>query len=320
MTHNACPICDSEKIHKQHRLYDDRYGYDLEFTLYICNICRHHFISHDFNYSDIGKLYTKYYPRSVFNIDQVKPLSEYSNPGSWFAGVKSSINYWVPRDVKVLDIGCGMGEALLYHRNRGCDVAGTEADKNVIAVAKEYNLDIRIGQFNKNDFAPSSFDYVTMDQVVEHLINPETTMSDIAAVLKDDGYLIVSTPNADGWDAKIFCNKWINGHIFYHLHFFSYYSMQILAERAGFSIEKYQQVTASDWLYYQFMHLISFPKMGEKSIFWMNEPFTRHYQKSFRRCCNLLRTIGFFGVITRIFDSLGIGDNQLFILKKICTE
>lgn len=316
MTTLSCPICGSDNVVETYRLYDDRYGYEDDFQACKCKACQHIFIKHDFTGEDIERLYTEYYPRKELDVEQVKPLAEATGLKSWLAGSLAKASYWSAENVKLLDIGCGMGESLLYHKNRGCEVQGTETDNNVSLVAKHFDLKIHIGDFNKDNYVTGSFDVVIMEQVIEHLLDPHKTLVDIAGVMKSDGSLIVSTPNACGWGMRLFGKKWINWHTPYHLHIFSSTSMRALAKTAGMKIVESHQVTASDWLYYQCMHLISYPDKGKKSPFWQNQSSASRYQNILRRCFNILSTLYVFAIITRIFDASGYGDNQVFILKK----
>lgn len=45
---------------------------------------------------------------------------------------------WVPRNVMVLDTGCGFGESLDYHQTQAVMSMAVEADENIHRVAKGY--------------------------------------------------------------------------------------------------------------------------------------------------------------------------------------
>ena len=70
--------------------------------------------------------------------------------------------------MRVLDVGCGFGQTLAYHAKRGCDAHGIDADENLLRVAERYGLNARVGLFKAADYPADSFDYVTLDQVIEH--------------------------------------------------------------------------------------------------------------------------------------------------------
>src|ERR1051326_2573583 len=172
----ACPVCGGPTHVVFRDLYDDRYGYPDAFTLYECDACGHMHIPTSFSPDDLGRLYTQYYPRGNFDLDSFRPEQEKNGLKAWLNGERGSAFRWVPRNVRVLDIGCGIGATLAYHKSRGCEAIGMEADGNVQAIAKRYGLDIRQGIFDGTQFEPSYFDYVTLDQVAEHVTDPLSLM------------------------------------------------------------------------------------------------------------------------------------------------
>ncbi len=325
-----CFICKSDDVFVKYKLYDDRYGYDGEFTLIGCNNCLHVWLDHSFTPEQIGNLYSKHYPFSTPEYSKTVPrLSKKQrrerritvNPFfAWLYGKRSNASQWVPENVRLLDIGCGVGGGFNYHIARGCDVYGIEANESARSVIENSRHKIHIGLFDKNLYEPEFFDFVTMEQVFEHMTDPLSTLQSIFRILKPNGKLIVSMPNPKGWGAKIFRGRWINWHAPYHLHFFSYRSMEYMANKSGFKIIKHLTITNSNWLNLQWMHLLTYPSMGEPSTFW-----GKHLINESKISDNktvLLNIIGFVDkcrindLITRFFDMLHIGDNQVFILQK----
>lgn len=315
---NKCPICgSSDVIASTYQVFDDRYAYPGFFTLYICSSCKHKFLNHKFSSNELGNLYSNYYPRSTMKIEDYKPLQYTQGFASWFNGEHKSAFTYIPPNVKVLDIGCGFGQSLGYHKSRGCDVYGVEADENIQRVADKFGFRVKVGLFDANDYEKDFFDYVTMDQVIEHMSDPIQVLSDVFSVLKPGAHAIVSTPNATGWGAKLFGKRWINWHTPYHLQHFSKKSLTLTATKAGFTIVSLRTVTSSEWLYYQWIHLVTFPKPGEKSVFW-NPCSTKLSlkQKIILKILHTLHKIKCNHFLTRFFDAIGIGDNYILVLKK----
>jgi methionine biosynthesis protein MetW len=312
-----CPICNAFSNVSGNSLFDDRYGYPGKFPLVHCSNCGHIFLQAIFSAEQITALYSTYYPRSTFNVENHCPHQEKSGARAWFDGVRASAFRWVPRNVRVLDIGCGYGETLGYHQARGCEVYGVETDENIRPVAERYGYNVHVGLFDENIYEAESFDYVTMDQVFEHVQNPTEVLSGVARVLKPGGVAILSVPNAAGWGAKFFGNLWINWHAPYHLQFFSVNSMQIVASKAGFQLDKSITLTASDWLSYQWIHLLTHPKEGNPSEFWTQNGRYNLSQKFAIKILHIVHRCKVNHLITRIFDCLGLGDNRLFFLQKL---
>lgn len=312
-----CPVCNNNAPIFFAALYDDRYGYSGIFPLFLCPSCDHAFLQYDFSTELLVELYSKYYPRSSFDIEQHKPHKEVLGLKAWFEGVGSAPFRWVPRNVRVLDIGCGFGESLGYYQARGCEAYGVEADENIRRVADKFGYNIHVGLFEPDIYEPDFFDYVTMAQVIEHVVDPVETFKDVAKVLKPRGCLILSTPNAKGWGARIFGKKWINWHAPYHIHFFSGKSMKLAAEKAGLFIEKSKTTTSSQWLFYQWLHLATYPDMGQPSGFWSPKAVLTFKQRIIVKFISLIHLTKINHIITRFFDSLNMGDNLVLVLRKL---
>lgn len=298
-------------------LYDDRYGYPGVFALKRCQHCGHQFLECDLSSSQLTELYTNYYPRKSFNVANYIPHSEQGGFSGWFNGSGSSAFRRVPKNVRVLDVGCGFGQSLGYHTARGCDVYGVEADENIRRVAEKFGFKVHVGLFDDKVYEHGFFDYVTMDQVIEHVPDPVTTLRGVARILKPGGTATLSTPNARGWGAKLFGRRWINWHTPYHLQFFTRESMRQAAEQAGLKLTEVRTVTNSEWLLYQWVHLVTYPRQGEPSWFWSPDKSGQvFHQKALVRFLTLAHRTKINHLITRLFDSLGMGDNFVFILKK----
>jgi len=310
-----CPICNSSPIVIGER-YDDRYGYRGIFPLLKCRNCGHLFLQGEFAPDVLRDLYTNYYPRSKFDLDGYRPYTETSGFGAWLDGESSSTFRWVPRNVRVLDIGCGFGESLGYHQARGCDVYGVEADENIRRVAEKFGYKVHVGLFDPGIYEANYFDYVTMSQVVEHVTDPVQTLRGVSRILKPGGVAILSTPNPSGWGAKLFGKRWINWHAPYHLQFFTLCSMQMAAEQTGLVVEKAVTITPSAWLHFQWVHLLSCPPKGETSVFWMQDGKWSFMQKIALRVISITSGLKINHVVTRLFDAMDVGDNQIYFLRK----
>jgi 2-polyprenyl-3-methyl-5-hydroxy-6-metoxy-1,4-benzoquinol methylase len=296
--------------------YDDRYGYHGVFPLLKCQNCGHAFLQGEFPTEVLRNLYSNYYPRSKFDLESYQPYKEASGFGAWLDGEKSSTFRWVPCNVRVLDIGCGFGESLGYHQARGCDVYGVEADENIRRVVEKFGYKVHVGLFDPSVYEANFFDYVTLSQVIEHVTAPVQTLRGIAQVLKPGGVAILSTPNANGWGARLFGQRWINWHAPYHLQFFTHRSMQLAAEQAGLVVEKTTTITPSAWLHFQWIHLLSCPPEGNPSVFWMQDSKWCFMQRIALKLISITARCKINHLATRIFDAMGVGDNRLYFLRK----
>jgi 2-polyprenyl-3-methyl-5-hydroxy-6-metoxy-1,4-benzoquinol methylase len=312
-----CSICHFHDSSSSYlNLYDDRYGYPGRFAIFQCLLCGHKQLKADFTSDQLLELYSNYYPRSSFDLQQYKPHQEVSGFNAWLNGDYCSAYLWIPKNVRVLDIGCGFGESLGYYTARGCEAYGVEADINIERIAQTFNLNIHVGLFKSDVYESNFFDYITLDQVIEHAVNPVQMLCDIAQVLKPGGKVILSTPNSRGWGVRAFGRRWINWHTPYHLQHFSEESMQLAAEQAGLILESAKTITHSNWLYYQWIHLALFPEMGHPSVFWSPGLILGLREKIWVKMISVIHQTKINHLLTRLFDGFGLGDNYLFILVK----
>lgn len=311
-----CPVCSHSSFIKSFDLWDDRYGYPGKFQISICENCGHYCLPDKISPRLIKDLYTNYYPRSSIDLRHYKPYTESCGIKAWLNGDFASAFRWVPEGVKILDIGCGFGETLGYHKSRGCDAYGVEADENILRVAEKFGFKVHVGSFDPSMYEKDCFDYVTMDQVLEHVMSPVETLIGIHRILKPGGHAIFSTPNPNGWGAKAFRRRWMNWHAPYHIQFFSDKSLTMAVERSGLLMEKCLTVTSSEWLYYQWVHLITYPQAGQPSGFWSPKARLKISEKIFIKLIYLAHKLKINHLITRLFDLLKLGDNYLVFLRK----
>jgi 2-polyprenyl-3-methyl-5-hydroxy-6-metoxy-1,4-benzoquinol methylase len=312
-----CGACSSDNLAEFLEVYDDRYGYPGYSKLFRCKDCGHKMLDAELSEELLTRLYSDYYPRSELKLEDYKPGEEAKGFGSWLDGAYCQPFRWVPKGVRVLDIGCGFGQSLGYYEARGCDAYGVEVDENIRRVAEKFGFKVDVGVFNPDIYEPAFFDYVTMAQVIEHVADPVATLKGLAKVLKPGGVAVLSTPNSNGWGAKVFKTRWINWHAPYHLQHFSVRSMRAAAEKAGLVVKEWKTITSSEWLFYQWIHLATRPKMGEPSGFWTpKRAGLTQGQRRFIGLMDLVHRRKINHLITRVFDGLGLGDNFIFILVR----
>ena len=316
VTTAPCPVCGGATHARFQQLYDDRYGYPDAFDLLECEACGHLHLPARFTPEQLGGLYTTYYPRGNFDLDSFTPETEKAGFASWLNGDRASAFRWVPRNVRILDIGCGLGQTLAYHQGRGCQASGIEADANVQAIARRYGLDIQQGVFDGSQFDSGTFDYVTLDQVAEHVVDPNALMRGVARVLKPGGRVVITTPNPNSFGARLFGRKWLNWHVPYHLQFYTRRSLRRVAAQAGLTLVQEKTVTASEWQHYQWRHVLLFPNRTERSAFWSNGVPPRPIPRFWRLAVGVARRLRLQSWITRLMDGLGAGDNFVFVLQK----
>ncbi len=146
---------------------------------------------------------------------------------------------YVPVGCRVLDIGAGFGQILYELREgKGAAVVGLEPSAACRKIAQEkFNLEL-IPESIEEYLAHSreKFDFVVMDQLFEHLMEPLKVLAQVAERLNPEGTIYLSVPNS--WNSQVTMDKYYEvAHTFgYTLH-----TIAKIAERCGLKV-----VRASD--------------------------------------------------------------------------
>lgn len=134
---------------------------------------------------------------------------------------------------KLLDLGCGAGDFLNIAKQMGWDSCGCDFDPIIIEQCKNKGLNVRLGgldSFHKDEM----FDVITMNHVIEHVIDPQQTIKDCFKKLNQDGCLWIGTPNPQASVAKAFGKNWVGLHPPYHLCIPSQAELLRWLDEAGF--------------------------------------------------------------------------------------
>ena len=100
---------------------------------------------------------------------------------------------------KMLDVGCSTGQFLNIARDSGWEVCGNDVDENKIAYARNtYGLQVYSQKLREIGFPNESFEVITLFDSIEHLTDPLSILEEISRILKEDGVLVITTPNSDG--------------------------------------------------------------------------------------------------------------------------
>ena len=97
-----------------------------------------------------------------------------------------------------LDAGCGDGRYLaalageLPPRRAGCDLS-----ERILETARaRVDADLRQANLEALPFADAEFDLVLCSQVIEHVLDADLAVAELARVLRPGGRLVISTDNA----------------------------------------------------------------------------------------------------------------------------
>ena len=106
---------------------------------------------------------------------------------------------------RVLDIGCSSGYLARPLVARGSTVVGIERDPVAAEEARAICAEVLVGDAETMDlpFEPGSFDVVLCGDLVEHLRDPERFLARVRPLVREDGRLVLTTPNVANWAIRL---------------------------------------------------------------------------------------------------------------------
>lgn len=189
---DPCPVCrarDAESVASR-----DRYGKPLKTVICLgCGLLRTDPMPSE---ADLCAFYAADYRQTYKGVRRPKPNHIY-RAALLGASRLRRLGAVAPPPRRLLDVGSGSGEFCLLAKTGGYQVTGIEADPEFAEHARsEYGVDILTTSASGADFAPGSFDAVTMFHVLEHLPDPVKVLRLIGAWTAPGGLLAVEVPNA----------------------------------------------------------------------------------------------------------------------------
>lgn len=147
----------------------------------------------------------------------------------------------------VLELGAGPGSITRpLIEQGGADVTALEVDPQSVAILKQFCSKVVGADLNATGWADNfngeTFDAIVAADVLEHLLDPLTTLKAMKSLLTADGHIVLSLPHAG--HAGILAALWGEDFAYAdqglldrtHLRWFGLKNMQDLVEAAGLTI------------------------------------------------------------------------------------
>ncbi len=244
-----CYLCNSTDI---------VYKYDLneKHKIYKCRKCSVEFLYPQLIDDELKELYSEEYYKS-WGVDEdskeetqtitikketakiaLKHISKYHNKG------------------KILDIGCAMGYFLEEAKEKGFEPYGVEFSpfSSSIAVQKFGESNIFNGILEDNLFEKNSFSVITMFDLLEHVKDPVLVLKKAKELLKEDGIIVIATPDTATLSNKLMKKKWTHYKL-EHLYYFNPGSIDHLTKETSLKTIKYiglKKALNLSYFHYQF--------------------------------------------------------------------
>jgi ubiquinone/menaquinone biosynthesis C-methylase UbiE len=131
------------------------------------------------------------------------------------------------KDKKILDLGSGRGDFLIYLTQNKYNIIGLEKNPDYISIIREKagkeNLNVNLfqGEAENLPFENNVFEFINCNEITEHVNKPEKLLFECCRVLKEGGQMYVSFHNRFGiydyhyhlwfinWLPRVFADKFI---------------------------------------------------------------------------------------------------------------
>lgn len=139
---------------------------------------------------------------------------------------------------RLFDVGAGDCRHFRELGSRtGCTFSGIELNPEMAARGRALGYDIECGMLEDMDLGRhlGAYDAVSMNHVLEHVVDPEEVVGRARLLLKPGGWLIGQLPTVSSWERSLFGAVWAGYHFPRHLQVFSRRGLARLLERSGFT-------------------------------------------------------------------------------------
>lgn len=152
----------------------------------------------------------------------------YSRPPFRFDGVRRG---------RLLDVGCGSGELLEHFAAQGWEPYGIDPSAAAVAAARRRGAEAHEGTLADHPWQGESFDAITFQHSLEHVVDPVAALEAARALLAPGGVLAIAVPNWSSWQRRLFRDRWFVLDLPRHQQHFSPRALERLAARLGLEVE-----------------------------------------------------------------------------------
>lgn len=156
----------------------------------------------------------------------------------------------VPVHGTLLDVGCYTGAFLDVAAAHGWPVVGVEPSRWAAEVARQKGHRVHCGTLETAPLERGTFAVATMWDVLEHCPDPVRELRVARDLVRDDGYLVLSTMNVDIWLVRLLGSRW-PWYMRMHLSYFTPTTLATALRLAGWRlahVHRYAHVVTWDYL------------------------------------------------------------------------
>jgi len=143
------------------------------------------------------------------------------------------------RGLKILDFGTGAGNMMVALTEMGAEAYGVEPFGGELLKKKGLRIFSDVGELSPG----LRFDGIMMIDVIEHMPAPWRVLSGWHERLVPGGWVLITTPNARGLNARLMGDRWREARAAEHLFFFTPGNLETIVRESNF-----QHVCRLRWL------------------------------------------------------------------------
>jgi 2-polyprenyl-3-methyl-5-hydroxy-6-metoxy-1,4-benzoquinol methylase len=257
-----CPVCDNSEYSFLFRDHNRRDKIDCYGSYVQCEKCSLVYLMERPPWEEIVKFYSSMNGDHSTNSgkpDAVELRRQVKSPVTKWKQILRKFSFrphsWplesVPHGKKrLLDLGCGSGAKLFEFAERGYEVWGVDVGEDTIRLCKKLLPEGHFiqGELQDTDLPNGHFDYIRIDNALEHVPNPKEVIKECQRLLCVGGQLMVYVPHGRSFSMRFMKMNSISSWIPFHLQLFTRKSLRILLEDVGFKHIRIYEYNPTSWL------------------------------------------------------------------------
>lgn len=139
---------------------------------------------------------------------------------------------------RLLEVGCASGAFMHHMASQGWQAEGIEFSEKAAHAAGQLGYKVYSGALETAPAPDKPYDLIVGWMVFEHLHDPMACLNKLHDWAKPDAWLVLSVPNADSLEFRIFQDKWYDLHLPAHLHHFTPRTLVKTLQAGGWQVVK----------------------------------------------------------------------------------
>lgn len=240
-----CTVCGSSHVEIKFNLSPER-------QILCCLKCGVEFLFPQLSDDELNHLYSENYYKAWGIAGSKENESTKQMKIATFELRLDLISKYVTKG-KVLDVGCATGYFLEAARTKGFVPYGVEFSEYSANIARKKFGEGYIfhGILEDCSFPEKMFDVIAMSDLIEHVRVPKQTLAKASSLLKDDGVIMIMTPDTKTVSNNLMGKRWSHYKL-EHFFYFSHGSISYLAGSCGLEVVHYEKSKKA--LNFEYLH------------------------------------------------------------------